>query len=509
MSAKNKNRGKVLIVATEPWEVRLAVELTKVFKKSIEIDLVVADHYTPFYHSEFLRKLELQENVHLKTMEKEFLAWQRKRPEIDETMDRRFESWRKTCTQRTLQQVINSHQGLNGYENAVTYFSLSPEWRKKIVHDYLEFAERLLDEEITYRIISLSRRSLLANLLWEYSRHREIPYLTIIQSRVGNRLIVRDDFGYGVRHVRGPWQGNDGSSAQNFLKKWDEKHSLYKSWTSKQIDVIVDHSTKPFRTFFEDLERLLRRTWARIFYEYPMRRNKIRRMGESLFRLTIFELKRAYRKLILGVFPKLFFKSDLPATNFFLWMLHARPEDSTTVLGNGEDEVAVLYSTLTVIKAHAIVVVKENAQMYGVRPLSFYRNLRKLGVWLISPTFENADLFNKTDGVIGISGTVLLEAKLLGLPSFAFGHPEFLNALDNHCSSNLDEFVRNIYITPATRNNKLAEQYIAWILDLAPEDHLELFEGEWFSESGKITLKNIQLQIGRFWNDILETSQDS
>jgi hypothetical protein len=492
---------RYLLIAAESWEIRFALEIARNIKDAQEVKILVADHYTPFYQKSFLENLNVPSGIQIISMENQYNSWQvRKYP--DSTIDlMTFDLWeKKICKQRSLIQIMNSHQSLNGYENQATYLPISESWKKKIYFDYLKFATDLFLDNGPYRVIAMSRRSLLSNLIWEYSQYLNFEYLTITQSRIGNRLIVRDDFGYGMRlqHLEKIKMCRPSQEATNFIGELKSRNFLYKSWTNLKIEELNTQAKQPARAFYYELKKAFRRSIARLVFEYPTRRGKIRRLGESLVRLSIFEVNKSFRKLILRVFRKHFFDVTTPDKDFFAWFLHARPEDSTLVLGDGEDEVQTLIAFANELKPSQCVVVKENAQMYGARPVRFYLNLKRRGFLLLEPTHNNQEIFSRMVGLVGVSGTVLLESKLLGFSSYALGSPEFIYTLDNGDYSSLREFVDK---APTTKkSNEIAIKYVSWVLNQAPQDHLA-FEGDWDSPKGKATLESISFQISQHWTD--------
>jgi hypothetical protein len=77
------------------------------------------------------------------------------------------------------------------------------------------------------------------------------------------------------------------------------------------------------------------------------------------------------------------------------------------------------------------LLVKENIQMLGERPLSFYKDIRDLGnVYLVDPRVSTDQLLELSSAAIGISGTFLLEALSAGINyCAAYGTPEFIDLL--------------------------------------------------------------------------------
>jgi hypothetical protein len=492
-----KLKYQYLIIAVEPWEIRLAVELARNIEDAHAIKLIVADHYTPFFQKNFLQNLKIPSGTQLVTMEEEYNSWQFNH--YSDFNFKKLEFWEKEiCKQRNLNQIMNSHQGLNGYENKATYLPMSNSWKQKIYYDYLNFTEALFLNGDPHRVIAISRRSFLSNLIWEYSRYLGFEYLTITQSRIGNRLIVREDFGYGmeVQHLAKIKMKGPSQEANNFVAELETRNFLYKSWTNLKMEELINQSNKPFNAFYSEFKIALRRALVRFVFEYPQRRGKIKRLGESLVKLSIYEINKSFRRLILRVFRDHFFETSLPDGEFFAWFLHARPEDSTLVLGDGEDEVQKLFDLAKELKPDQGVVVKENAQMYGARPLRFYLNLKNRGFFLLEPTHNNQEIFSRMAGVVGVSGTVLLESKLLGFNSYALGSPEFIRVLDNETYPSLREFL--IKAPKMKSSNEAAIQYVTWVLNQAPDDHIA-FEDKWESPKGKVTLNSILFQISEYW----------
>ena len=99
-----------LIIAVEPWEIKLAVELARNIEDAHAIKLVVADHYTPFFQKDFLQNLKIPAGTQLVTMEEEYNSWQFKR--YSDFNLKKYEIWEKEiCKQRSFIQIMNSHQG--------------------------------------------------------------------------------------------------------------------------------------------------------------------------------------------------------------------------------------------------------------------------------------------------------------------------------------------------------------------------------------------------------------
>ena len=72
------------------------------------------------------------------------------------------------------------------------------------------------------------------------------------------------------------------------------------------------------------------------------------------------------------------------------------------------------------------LVVKEHPAMYGLRPLAVYRALRwRPGLTLLHPAVDSRSLIAGAALVVTVTGTVGLEAYLMGKPTLAFGRSFF------------------------------------------------------------------------------------
>jgi hypothetical protein len=183
--------------------------------------------------------------------------------------------------------------------------------------------------------------------------------------------------------------------------------------------------------------------------------------------------------------------------DFFYFPLHLRPESSILTLGKGlDDEVALEYLVRKLPK-EAYLVVKENPTMIGDRRKKFYRWIsRQSSVILVDPLMSSYELIKNSKGVIGISGTALLEAAILGKPTHAFGHPEFRDFLSSYGYDNLDNYFHLSLSNNLDLNNEIYK-YIGWALengmDLSMDTAL-VNDNKALDKSAKLIAKS----LGRF-----------
>ena len=118
--------------------------------------------------------------------------------------------------------------------------------------------------------------------------------------------------------------------------------------------------------------------------------------------------------------------SAVPA-NYVYYALHYTPESSINGLEPYfVDQLRAVDALLLNLPPGCRLVVKEHPAIVGVRPLRFYRALRRRpGLVLIHPSVDSRLLVEGAAVVATVTGTVALEAWLLGKPCLIFGRTFF------------------------------------------------------------------------------------
>jgi hypothetical protein len=145
--------------------------------------------------------------------------------------------------------------------------------------------------------------------------------------------------------------------------------------------------------------------------------------------------------------------------------LHARPEGSVLVLGDSQDEIEVLKDISARIPKGKFLVVKENPEMYGMRSRNFYSDLvAHNSIILADPFADTWSFLEHCSGVIGMSGTILLEGEFIGKKSLAIGKPEF-DEIISYCGiQDLDRFFADSNGLGVYEPNEKVVRYVAQIL---------------------------------------------
>jgi hypothetical protein len=110
--------------------------------------------------------------------------------------------------------------------------------------------------------------------------------------------------------------------------------------------------------------------------------------------------------------------------------------------------------------------VKENPNMVGLRPFSYYRELTELpNVRLLDPAIQSKRLIQQSEGVAGVSGTALLEAATLNKPTHAFGYPEFDAVVDYCGHDEFDSFVQECVTAERQGDPDRVVKYLQFVID--------------------------------------------
>jgi hypothetical protein len=134
------------------------------------------------------------------------------------------------------------------------------------------------------------------------------------------------------------------------------------------------------------------------------------------------------------------------------------------ILGDGADEIEQIEEVAALLPDGYYLAVKENPIMFGMRRYGFYTRLRKnKKIILIDPFMSTVALIANSMGVVGSSGTSLLEAAVMDVPSFALGKPEFSPFLLSNEFNNISEFFAKCLSGEKLNAQVLVAPYIGWL----------------------------------------------
>ena len=431
-----KSSTSYILLADQPCQANAMAKIGNeilLLEPSASISLVFTDYFTFFLRSDYLSGMNFAFPGKIYTQKDIFKGWQ------DETNGNNFDQdfldeWeKKYCLDRSLTELSMTNQWIYGNERNRYQRRIEDPWPRKILYDTVKWCDKVFKELLPDVIVSIERCTLPTNLLFQIARTTEIPFLTFIPSRIGSRWILRDDLAYGTSldfYHNVLMNYSDTNSillARKFSSNMMARHvGSYESPSHKIAKLVENRKSLVIKGFLKELRLWSGRVYGRIFIQPKERSVKAKRLLENFIMLSYVELRRIIILHCRALGFRFWGKSTFLDDKYFLWALHMRPEGSVLVCGDARDEIVELMRTANLIPRGHFLVVKENPEMFGLRERRFYRKLRKhRRIKLVDPFISTFELIKNSTGVIGISGTVLLEAALFGKPTCALGKPEF------------------------------------------------------------------------------------
>lgn len=499
---------RILFLVDQPWQAAFASQIIKYLKDAspeIQVKLAFTDYFTFYLRHDFLTGLTTGIAAEVSTLHDLYKSWQieNENPEVDYIFLDMWDS--KYCKIRSLVELERTNQWIFGDERKYFHRKISKVWEKRILHDTILWCEDLVDTFKPTEILAIERSTLPTNLILTYSQSKSIPFRTFIPSRVGNRWIYRDDFGYGVSeelHSLIVSQYSNGQNIQNakeeIAKIIEKAQGSYQALEHKISNNFEHLKTDRYTFFRKELRLWLGRVYGRVFIQPKERAFRAVRLNENFVNLSLYEIKRISYFLLRSFRTKLVGSVSIPTAPYFLWALHMRPEGSVLVLGDGKDEIKELLETADKVPDGYLLAVKENPEMFGTRKRGFYKKLKKHSkIILIDPFVPTFQLINKSEGVIGISGTVLLEAALLDKPSCSLGHPEFDDYLVARGWDSADEFFTKCLLGEYESPYQKILPYVSYVVATSSPSDIN-FEGDLNSQSATITVNRFtRLILGK------------
>jgi len=212
------------------------------------------------------------------------------------------------------------------------------------------------------------------------------------------------------------WERNYHDMVESMLNDAKIPKPNYWYINNKVPAVRLDYITKSFKFLSEELFYHARSEYMD-FSLVERIKNKLRMIR--------------YKRQIAGLpFEKNFNRPD--KKQYALFTLHKQPEASIDVMGgiyaNQLSLIEVLSKTLPI---NYTLLVKEHSNAIGDRGGNFYNTVLNLGnTRLVDPWVNSHDLLKQVDVVFSVSGTVGMEASLLGKKAVMFC-PVFFTKMPN------------------------------------------------------------------------------
>lgn len=342
----------------------------------------------------------------------------------------------------------------------------------------LEELYRDLDPQLVVGFICVT---MLDYLVYLFARARKIPYLNVRPTRVGDRVTLGSTLNDPTPELIRAYRKacTNGSphieAARAYLRRVRERHGRYEG--------VVSPSDRPALK----INRERRYPWqatARIWRNYRAYRNSAARTDNhvphplrSLCFGAVVNPWRA-RQVAHKLAGRYLTAEELKRTRYCFYPLHTEPEVSLLVYGRPFlNQIEVIRALALSLPIDMVLVVKEHPWMVGKRSLDAYRKLLNIPrVQLVNPAMEARELISGAAFVAVVTGSVALEAAILGRPVVTFGECPY-NALPEamvrRCKDlrSLPELVREM-LTQYHSDEAALEGYIAAVYDTSESVNL-------------------------------------
>jgi hypothetical protein len=263
-------------------------------------------------------------------------------------------------------------------------------------------------------------------LVYLFARRRGVRYLNLRPTRVGNRVtlasILNDpapEFVEAYRHAL-----DDGSphaaDARQYIRRVREQHGRYEGVVKPSAAPALQVNASR-RSIWQAGGRAIANFWR--YRTGPAAGdNHVPNPLRALYFgavLNPMRAKRAAREL--G--PRYLRQEILAKSRYAFYPLHTEPEVSLLVYGRPfVNQIEIVRALAMSLPADMILVVKEHPWMVGKRSMDSYRALLNIPrVHLVRPDLDARELILGSTLVAVVTGSVALEAAMLGKPVVTFG----------------------------------------------------------------------------------------
>ncbi|MBP9694914.1 MAG: hypothetical protein KBD73_00660 [Candidatus Magasanikbacteria bacterium] len=321
--------------------------------------------------------------------------------------------WRYLYTDRRIMMSFDSlDQRTMGMDPLYSHEDM-----QKIVQVRLRKTIEFLEKEKPNFIVFFAIGAIGTMMLYHIAKRMGIKVLVIDAARVGDNMVVTEDFntfsdlGRFFKELRnGDRKSNNIAEAKKLLTDFRKTHSLslgYMATTEKPEPVTFK---KRFLTYFK-------------IWQESHRHNREHDYAKPASLFRFFWVKIADRFRRLRGFHDLV---SLPnkADKFAFFPLHFEPETSLlNIAPFASDQIAIVRMIARSLPINFKLYVKEHPAMVHKRERSYYKELLKIpNVILVDPKIKSFDLILDAKLILTITSTTGWESLLLGKPVISFGH---------------------------------------------------------------------------------------
>lgn len=266
-------------------------------------------------------------------------------------------------------------------------------------------------------VVSYHPASSESQVLHRISEYKKIPFMSVAYGRIGSFLNFQKEPSDTNQSLISRWNDLNNNKVQSSLEAQEYYSGLIQKlekdsdtsvpWKDGKKYFVNSKKINPFNIF-----KLIKN----IIKGKPIQNDKVSRRT-MLKKNILFK----YREKLCGKY----FSSIIPDNPYAVYPLHLDPEASTLVIGVSNYDVLGVIKRLSLrLPATWKLLVKEHGAMVGKRPIGFYKELENIyNVEIIHPNFNSIDLVKNSEAVITNTGTMGIEAAILGKRVICLGQP--------------------------------------------------------------------------------------
>ena len=387
------------------------------------------------------------------------------------------------------EQVLGGAAGLFGAIVADRRLFMGPDctysqdYRRRFTDDQLlcmlqrglEDMERLFDTLKPDVRVSFICVTILDYLAYLFATARGVRVLNLRPTRVGDRIGFSSrlndpspEFAASYTRILDSGESEHLPQAQAYIRRVREQHGRYEG--------VVRPSDRP--ALKANTARLTRLggllTAARNYLTYrgsiAAQDNHVPDPLRALWFTAVRNPRRA-KEARRQLAPSYVKADRLPTLRYVFFPLHTEPEVSLLVYGRPYvNQIEIIRMLAISLPVDCVLVVKEHPWMVGKRtPVAYAKMLNIPRVHLADPSLEARTLIQHAALVAVVTGSVALEAAMLGKPVITFGDCPY-NLLPDHMVRRCDDprrlqLIMREALQPHPSDDRAMEAYVAAVYD--------------------------------------------
>lgn len=291
----------------------------------------------------------------------------------------------------------------------------------------LEQVEALFDRLQPDLVVSFICVTMLDYLAYLVAKARGVRFLNLRPTRIGDRVAFSHylndpspELAASYARIRAGEPSAHEEEARRYIQRVREQHGRYEG--------VVRPSDKPAlqanASKFARLDRLWSATRGYLSYRRSVAAtdnhvpDPLRRLYFTAWRNPRHAART--RSFFSGRYVR---EADLSGLRYVFFPLHTEPEVSLLVYGRPYvNQIEIIRMLAISLPVDTVLVVKEHPWMVGKRSLAAYRKMLDIPrVRFADPSLEARTLVQQADLVAVVTGSVALEAAMLGKPVLTFG----------------------------------------------------------------------------------------